>query len=93
MNKVQEATAVAPVINGKDVAVHTVKTIGSAMHIGITALADIVMYSTAHIVKTIDKTQTVQDTTDYIQARTNAKLEPLRNKLSGYKPLPADMLV
>jgi hypothetical protein len=88
MNTTQEATAVAPAINGKDVAVHTVKTITSAAHIGFTVLADLCMYAGAHIVNKIDNTQSVQDTVDYVQAKTDTKLNPLRQKLSGYKPAP-----
>ena len=86
MNTPQAAVATAPTINGTDVAVHTIKTITSAFHIGFTALADISMYAGAHIIAKIDNTQSVQDTVDYVQARTNLKLEKARLKMSGYKP-------
>ena len=87
MSKTQEATAVAPQIQGKDIAVHTVKTLTSAAHLFFTAVADIHMYAGAHIVKSIDKTQSIQDTVDYVQANTASKLEGLRGKLSGYKQI------
>lgn len=87
MDRSTEAVATAPSINGTDVAVHTIKTITSALHIGFTALADISMYAGAHIITKVDKTQTVQDTVDYVQARTNSKLEKARQKMSGYKPV------
>lgn len=87
MEQTPAATAVAPQINGKDVAVHTVRTATSALHIGFTALADIAMYAGAHLVKSIDSTQSVQDTVDYVHARTESKLSGLRQKLSGYKPV------
>lgn len=85
MSTTQAAVATAPQINGTDVAVHTIKTITSALHIGFTALADISMYAGAHIITKVDKTQSVQDTVDYVQARTNTKLASLRQKASGYK--------
>lgn len=85
MSNTPEATAVAPQINGKDIAVHTVKTLTSAAHLVFTAIADIHMYAGAHIVKSIDKTQSIQETVDYVQANTASKLEGLRGKLSGYK--------
>jgi hypothetical protein len=87
MDKTTAAVATAPSINGTDVAVHTIKTITSALHIGFTALADISMYAGAHIITKVDKTQTVQDTVDYVQARTNEKLANLRQRASGYKPV------
>lgn len=89
MNTTVEATAVAP-ISGKDVAVHTTKSVGSALHIGISALADLVKYGTAHAVHLIDKTQTIGMTADYIDARTDAKLLGLRKKLSGFKSEPIE---
>lgn len=85
MNTNTEATAVAPQINGKDIAVHTVKTLTSAAHMVFTAIADIHMYAGAHIIKSIDNTQSIQDTVDYVEANTASKLEGLRGKLSGYK--------
>lgn len=85
MNTSTEATAVAPAIQGKDIAVHTVKTMTSAAHMFFTAIADIHMYAGAHIIKAIDNTQSVQDTVDYVEANTASKLEGLRGKLSGYK--------
>lgn len=85
MNTNTEATAVAPQITGTDIAVHTVRSTTSALHIAFTALADVTMYAGAHIVKTIDKSQSVQDTVDYVEARTATKLSGLRQKMSGYK--------
>ena len=87
MNTQADATAVATTtqINGKDIAVHTVKTVTSAAHIGFTALANIAMYAGAHLITKIDSTQTVQDTVDYCEARTTAKLSKMNQKLSGYQ--------
>ena len=84
MNTNTEATAVAPAITGKDIAVHTVKTLASAAHLVFTAMADIHMYAGAHIVNKIDSTQTVQGTVDEIQAKTLTRLSPMHQKLSGY---------
>lgn len=86
MNTNTEATAVAqPAIQGKDIAVHTVKTATSMAHMVFTAIADLHMYAGAHIIKAIDKTQSIQDTVDYVQANTESKLVGLREKMSGYK--------
>ena len=85
MNTNTDATAVAPAITGTDIAVHAVKSAGALAHLCFTALADAHMYAAAHIVTKIDKTQTVQDTVDYVQARTNTKLEKARLRMSGYK--------
>jgi len=82
-----DVAAATPQINGKDVAVHTVKTITCGAHILFTAIADIAMYAGAHAVKAIDKTQTVQDTVDYVTANTDVKLAKLRQRASGYKPV------
>lgn len=86
MNTNTEATAVATApIKGTDIAVHTIKTATSAAHMFFTAIADIHMYAGAHIIKAIDKTQSIQDTVDYVEANTESKLVGLREKMSGYK--------
>lgn len=85
MSTTQAATAVAPSVNGKDVAVHSVRTVTSAMHIGFTALAELTKYAGAHIACKIDNTLTVQGEADYYDARTAAKLSKFSQKLSGYK--------
>ena len=80
------AVATAPQINGKDVAVHTVKQVGTAAFIGVTAIASLVKYGTAHAVHLIDKTQTVIGTADEIDTRAAITLEKYHNVLSGFKP-------
>lgn len=90
MNTNVDVAAATPRITNKEIAVHAVKTATSFAHIGFTALADISMYAGAHLVQAIDKTQTVQETTDYIKAKTDIKLDKMRMKLSGYKPTPIE---
>ena len=85
MNTNTEATAVAPAITGKDIAVHTVKGLTSSAHLFFTAVADAHLYAGAHIIQSIDKTQTIQSTVDEVLARTNTKMEKARLKMSGYK--------
>lgn len=86
MNTNTEATAVATApIKGTDIAVHTIKTATSMAHMVFNAIADMHMYAGAHIIKAIDKTQSIQDTVDYVEANTASKLEGLRGKMSGYK--------
>jgi hypothetical protein len=80
------ATAVAPQINGKDVAVHTIKSIGTGLYIGISAVGSLVKYGTAHAVHLADKTQTVIGTAEEIEARKEIFLEKYHNALSGFKP-------
>lgn len=80
------AVATAPQINGKDVAVHTVKQVGTAAFIGITAVASLVKYGTAHAVHLIDGTQTVIGTADEMDTRAQLFLEKYHNALSGFKP-------
>lgn len=84
MSTTQVATAVAPV-NGKDIAVHTTRQITGAVHLGLTALAEIVIHGGAKIACTIDKSLTMQGETDYHRAKTALKIQPLINKMSGYK--------
>lgn len=86
MSTTQEAVATAPQINGKDVAVHTVKQVGTAAFIGITAVASLVKYGTAHAVHLIDKTQNVINTAEEIDTRAKITLEKYHNVLSGFKP-------
>ena len=85
MSATQAAVATAPKITGKEVTTHSIKQVGTGLHIGITALADVVKYGTARLVNAIDKTQSVQEVADEIQQRTDIKLEKFRNGLSGYK--------
>lgn len=87
MSTQTDATAVAPVrISNKDVAINLVQQGFGAAHMVVTGLADLIMYSEAHVISKIDKTISVQDTVNYRTAVTNQKLDKLRNKLSGYKP-------
>lgn len=86
MEQTPEATAVAPAINGKDVAVHTVKSIGTGLYIGISAVGSLVKYGTAHAVHLVDKTQAVILTAHEIETRKELVLEKYHNILSGYKP-------
>jgi hypothetical protein len=80
------ATAVAPTaISNRDVAINLVQQSFGFAHMIATGVADMIMYSEAHIVNKIDKTITVQQSIDYRSATTNAKLEKFRNKMSGYK--------
>ena len=88
MSTPQDATAVAPQINGKDVAVHSVLTVGAAVHTGFSFLASVTKFGTARIVNAIDKTQTIQMSADYIDAKTDKALATINQKLSGYPPLP-----
>lgn len=89
MKATTEATAVAttPQINGKDIAVHAARTIGSGLHTGFSFLAEASKFATAHIVHKIDNTISVQDTDDYITYKTSARLEKSIQKMSGYKPV------
>jgi len=87
MNTNTVATAVAPTaISNKDVAINLVQQSFGVAHMLATGLADIIMYSEAHIVNKIDKSISVQDSVNYRSAITNQKLDKLRVKLSGYKP-------
>ncbi len=85
MSTTQAATAVAPAVNGKDVAVHSVRSVTSVIHIGFTALAEITKYAGAHIACKIDSNLTVQGEADYYDAKTAAALSTFSRKLSGYK--------
>lgn len=78
--------AATPQINGKDVAVHTVKSIGTGLYIGISAVGSLVKYGTAHAVHLIDKNQSVILTAHEIETRKELVLEKYHNILSGYKP-------
>lgn len=81
------ATAVAPTtISNKDVAINLVQNTFGIAHLAFTAIADVIMYSEAHIVNKIDKTITVQASIDYRTSVTNQKLDKFRNKMSGYNP-------
>jgi hypothetical protein len=82
------ATAQPRQINGTDVAVHTARTIGAGLHTGFTFLADASKFTTARIVHAMDKTISVQDTDDYIQAITDTRLAKARITMSGYKTAP-----
>ncbi len=84
MNTTVEATAVAP--TGTDKAISAVQTVFGAVHCGLTALADVVMYGEAHIVHKISKGEiTIQQSVDARTAQTNIRLDKFRVKLSGYK--------
>ena len=84
MNTQAEATAVAQ--TGTDRAISVVQTVFGALHVGLTAAADVVMYGEAHIVHKISKGDiTVQQTVDARTAQTNQRLDKFRAKLSGYK--------
>ena len=80
------AVATAPQINGKDVAVHSIKSIGTGLYIGISAVGSLVKYGTAHAVHLVDKTQAVILTAHEIETRKELVLEKFHNSLSGFDP-------